>query len=59
MFWKGSGDVLALPRLAANKATSAAAVSDDDRVGGSAVNAKGKTRAVVWKCASKQAYLPQ
>lgn len=59
VLWKGSGDVLALPRLAANKETSAAAVSDDDRVGGAAVNASGKTRAVVWTCASKQAYLPQ
>jgi uncharacterized membrane protein len=59
VLWKGSGDILALPRLAAGKATAAAAVNDEDRVGGSAVNATGKTRAVVWTCASKQAYLPQ
>ncbi|MFF1409156.1 hypothetical protein ACFVX6_05040 [Streptomyces sp. NPDC058289] len=57
--WPGSGPVLALPRLAANGASTAEAVSDGDRVGGSAVNANGKLRPVVWTCASKQAYLPQ
>ncbi|MFD9355085.1 hypothetical protein [Streptomyces sp. NPDC060031] len=58
VLWPGSGPVLALPRLAAGQAASAVAVSDDDRAAGSAVNASGKTRAVVWKCASRQAYLP-
>ncbi|QES46855.1 hypothetical protein DEJ50_02265 [Streptomyces venezuelae] len=58
VLWPGSGPVLALPRLAAGKASEGVAVSDDDRVGGSAVNANGKTRAVIWKCASAQAYTP-
>ncbi|MFG2713099.1 hypothetical protein ACGFX2_21445 [Streptomyces goshikiensis] len=58
VLWPGSGPVLALPRLAAGKTAEAVAVSDDDRAGGSAVNASGKNRAVVWKCASRQAYLP-
>ncbi|MDJ0385178.1 hypothetical protein [Streptomyces sp. G-G2] len=59
LFWKGSGDVLALPRVAAGKETSAVTASDDDRAGGSGVNAKGVRKAVVWICASKQAYLPK
>ncbi|MFJ6793472.1 hypothetical protein [Streptomyces sp. NPDC091268] len=58
VLWPGSGPLLALPRLAAGQASAAVAVSDDDRAAGSAVNASGKTRAVVWKCASHQAYLP-
>ncbi|MEV8535594.1 hypothetical protein [Streptomyces sp. NPDC051211] len=58
ILWPGSGPVLALPRLAAGQPSEAVAVTDDDRAGGSAVNASGKTRAVVWKCASRQAYLP-
>ncbi|MBT2441785.1 hypothetical protein J7E93_17025 [Streptomyces sp. ISL-36] len=58
VLWPGSGPMLALPRLAAGQASEAVAVSDDDRAGGSAVNASGATRAVVWTCASRQAYLP-
>ncbi|MEV6957075.1 hypothetical protein [Streptomyces sp. NPDC051183] len=58
VLWPGAGPVLALPRLAAGKASAAVASADDDRVAGSAVNASGQTRAVVWKCASRQAYLP-
>lgn len=57
--WPGSGPVLALPRLSPNGASTAEAVSDRDRVGGSAVNAKGRLRPVIWTCASKQAYLPK
>ncbi|WP_412075387.1 hypothetical protein ACLF6K_05545 [Streptomyces xanthophaeus] len=57
--WSGTGPVLALPRLAAGGASTAEAVSDDGRVGGSAVNANGKHRPVIWTCAVKQAYLPQ
>ncbi|MGW6982705.1 hypothetical protein ACWGE1_25250 [Streptomyces sp. NPDC054932] len=54
----GSGPVKALPRLAAGGASMAEAVSDTDRVGGSAVNAKGKLKPVIWTCATKQAYNP-
>ncbi|MET9605871.1 hypothetical protein ABZZ17_12500 [Streptomyces sp. NPDC006512] len=56
--WPGTGPVLALPRLAANQASAAGSVSDDGRVGGAAVNAKGKLKPVIWTCATKQAYLP-
>ncbi|MFF5449483.1 hypothetical protein [Streptomyces sp. NPDC012888] len=58
VLWPGTGPVLALPRLADGQPAEGVAVSDDDRVGGNAVNARGKTRAVVWKCASRQAYQP-
>ncbi|MGW0391235.1 hypothetical protein ACWDYJ_10085 [Streptomyces sp. NPDC003042] len=58
VLWPGSGPLLALPRLSAGKATEAVAMSDDDRAAGSAVTASGQTRAVVWKCASRQAHLP-
>lgn len=54
----GSGPVKALPRLAAGGASMADAVSDADRVGGAAVNAKGKLKPVIWTCATKQAYNP-
>ncbi|MFG2988057.1 hypothetical protein ACGFZK_01890 [Streptomyces sp. NPDC048257] len=54
----GSGPVKALPRLAAGRASMADAVSDADRVGGAAVNAKGKLKPVIWTCATKQAYNP-
>ncbi|MBP2348424.1 MULTISPECIES: hypothetical protein [Streptomyces] len=54
----GSGPVKALPRLAAGGASMADAVSDSDRVGGAAVNAKGKLKPVIWTCATKQAYNP-
>ncbi|MER5808359.1 hypothetical protein ABT143_09230 [Streptomyces sp. NPDC002033] len=57
--WKGTGPVLALPRLAADKASTATAVSDDGRVGGAAVNANGKLKPVIWTCAAQQAYLSQ
>ncbi|WP_053702699.1 hypothetical protein [Streptomyces sp. WM6368] len=54
----GSGPVKALPRLAAGGASMADAASDADRVGGAAVNAKGKLKPVIWTCATKQAYNP-
>ncbi|MGW1766806.1 hypothetical protein ACWCQL_22385 [Streptomyces sp. NPDC002073] len=58
-YWPGFGPVLGLPRLSPNGASAAEAVSDSDRVGGSAVNAKGVRKPVVWTCASRQASLPQ
>ncbi|WP_052680540.1 hypothetical protein [Streptomyces sp. NRRL F-4428] len=54
----GSGPVKALPRLAAGGASMADAVSDGDRVGGAAVDAKGRLKPVIWTCATKQAYNP-
>ncbi|MFG2616601.1 hypothetical protein ACGFXC_03190 [Streptomyces sp. NPDC048507] len=57
--WKGTGPVLALPRLAADRPSTATAVADDGRAGGAAVNAKGKLKPVIWTCAAQQAYLPQ
>ncbi|MEV7414997.1 hypothetical protein [Streptomyces sp. NPDC089919] len=57
-FWPGSGPLLALPGLAAHRASEAFDVTDDDRAGGYAVNSAGKARAVVWKCASKLAVQP-
>ncbi|MFH7598094.1 hypothetical protein WDV06_23780 [Streptomyces racemochromogenes] len=56
--WPGTGPVLALPRLAAHRASAASSVADDGRVGGAAVNAAGTLKPVIWTCAAKQAYLP-
>ncbi|MCX5076723.1 hypothetical protein OHA84_06910 [Streptomyces sp. NBC_00513] len=56
--WKGTGPTLALPRLAATGHSGAFTVSDDDRVGGYAVDAKDVMRPVVWTCASQQAHAP-
>ncbi|WCD90639.1 hypothetical protein KPP03845_107067 [Streptomyces xanthophaeus] len=56
--WKGAGPTLALPRLAPTGHSGAFTVSDDDRVGGFAVDAGGVMHPVVWTCASKQAYEP-
>ncbi|WP_051795222.1 hypothetical protein [Streptomyces sp. NRRL S-87] len=58
--WKGSGPVLALPRLANTPTAHAGAytVTDDDRVGGYAVDAADRMHPVIWTCASKQAHLP-
>ncbi|MEV4947791.1 hypothetical protein [Streptomyces sp. NPDC053755] len=55
--WPGQGPVRALPSLAPDGSARARAVSDDDRVGGVAVDAAGTARPVVWGCASRQAYL--
>ncbi|MEV7725394.1 hypothetical protein AB0P15_11740 [Streptomyces sp. NPDC087917] len=57
--WPGTGPVLALPRLSPNRASTAASVADDGRVGGAAINAKGTLKPVIWTCATRQAYLPQ
>ncbi|MGW9432651.1 hypothetical protein ACWHA1_32550 [Streptomyces decoyicus] len=56
--WPGTGPLLALPRLSPEGASEAYAVSDDQRVGGSAVDASSTPRAVVWTCALRQAYRP-
>ncbi|MEU6883048.1 hypothetical protein [Streptomyces sp. NPDC046712] len=56
--WPGHGPVLALPSLAADRDASARAVSDDDRVGGVAVDASWVAHPVIWHCASRQAYVP-
>ncbi|MFF2193835.1 hypothetical protein [Streptomyces sp. NPDC058157] len=57
--WPGAGPLLALPRLAANGASTASSAADDGRVGGAAVNSAGTLKPVIWTCATKQAYLPQ
>ncbi|GAA5608963.1 hypothetical protein Spla01_00091 [Streptomyces platensis] len=56
--WPGTGPLLALPRLSPEGASQAYAVSDDQRVGGSAADARSTTRAVIWTCALRQAYRP-
>ncbi|WDT59108.1 hypothetical protein [Streptomyces sp. G7(2002)] len=56
--WPGTGPLLALPRLSPAGASQAYAVSDDQRVGGSAADAALTPRAVVWACALRQAYRP-
>ncbi|MFD3937160.1 hypothetical protein ACFWSF_15700 [Streptomyces sp. NPDC058611] len=62
-YWPGKGPVLALPYPAGGSGDTLGAaltVSDDDRVGGSYRNwSGGGFGAVIWTCASKQAYLPQ
>lgn len=62
-YWPGSGTPLLLPDPAGASSdvnTEAHAVSDDDRVGGSFRDlTAGTSSAVVWTCASKQAYAPK
>ncbi|MCB5180459.1 hypothetical protein [Streptomyces antimicrobicus] len=59
LYWPGSGPLLALPRPGTDWRSWAHAVSDDDRVGGEMVdNSTLKVTAVIWTCASKQAFLP-
>ncbi|WP_392894265.1 hypothetical protein [Streptomyces sp. LN699] len=58
MLWKGAGPTLALPRLAETGHSGAFTVSDDDRVGGYAVDAEDVMHPVVWTCASTQAHAP-
>ncbi|WUO84290.1 hypothetical protein OG436_35550 [Streptomyces caniferus] len=56
--WPGTGPLLALPRLSPEGASEAHAVSDDQRVGGSAADAASTPRAVIWTCSLRQAYKP-
>lgn len=62
-YWPGTGAPLALPHPAGtgpDSRSSAYAASDDDRVGGTFYDWDTmKGTAVVWTCASKQAYAPQ
>ncbi|MFD5142199.1 hypothetical protein [Streptomyces sp. NPDC058401] len=61
-YWPGTGTPLVLPNPAGASAdvnTEAHAVSDDDRVGGSFRDLLTLTdSAMIWTCASKQAYAP-
>ncbi|MEV7616296.1 hypothetical protein [Streptomyces sp. NPDC089799] len=57
-YWRGTGPVLALPRLAPTGFSAAFAVTDRDQVGGVAVDGSGIERPVIWTCAGKQAYQP-
>ncbi|MFF4280670.1 hypothetical protein ACFY0Z_18020 [Streptomyces kronopolitis] len=56
--WPGTGPLLALPRLSPEGPSEAFAVSDDQRVGGTAADATATSRAVIWTCALRQAYRP-
>ncbi|MBT2481691.1 hypothetical protein [Streptomyces sp. ISL-94] len=63
-YWSGKGAPKALPFPAAAPGevplTRAFAATDDDRVGGTVVDRQTRTgNAVLWTCASKQAYTPQ
>ncbi|MFI5859905.1 hypothetical protein [Streptomyces sp. NPDC051546] len=62
-YWPGTGSPLVLPNPAGASAdvnTEARAVSDDDRVGGSFRDLLTLTdSAMIWTCASKQAYAPE
>ncbi|CAM5654476.1 hypothetical protein SAVIM338S_06611 [Streptomyces avidinii] len=61
-YWPGTGTPLVLPNPAGasdDVNTEAHAVSDDDRVGGAFRDlATGVDSAVIWTCASEQAYAP-
>ncbi|MGW6869820.1 hypothetical protein ACWGHM_03400 [Streptomyces sp. NPDC054904] len=60
VYWTGKGAPLALPHPAGstqNTLSRAFAATDDDRVGGTIVDRETReNHAVVWTCASKQAY---
>lgn len=64
VYWPGKGGPKALPFPAgapgAVPLSRAFAATDDDRVGGTVIDREtGASDAVIWTCASKQAYLPQ
>ncbi|MFJ4775811.1 hypothetical protein [Streptomyces sp. NPDC088762] len=64
VYWSGTGALKALPFPAAAPGevplTRAFAATDDDRVGGTVVDRETRaSSAVIWTCASKQAYTPQ
>ncbi|CAM5352743.1 hypothetical protein SAVIM338S_01238 [Streptomyces avidinii] len=56
-YWPGHGPMRVLPGLAPAAFTAAFAVTDDDRVGGAAQDARGQVRPVIWTCAAKQAFV--
>ncbi|MBT2450192.1 hypothetical protein J7F03_24570 [Streptomyces sp. ISL-43] len=56
-YWTGSGPMRVLPGLAPSRYTAAFAVTDDDRVGGAALDAEGRVRPVIWTCAAEQAFV--
>ncbi|MFD9516007.1 hypothetical protein [Streptomyces sp. NPDC059979] len=63
VYWTGKGAPLALPHPTGSTGDTlsrAFAATDDDRVGGAVVdrNTQAST-AVIWNCASKQAYAPR
>ncbi|MFF3014748.1 hypothetical protein [Streptomyces sp. NPDC057939] len=58
-YWPGKGPVLTLPGGDGPRRGSAKTVTDDDRVGGTLLDANGLGSPTVWTCASKQAHLPQ
>ncbi|MGW1775390.1 hypothetical protein [Streptomyces sp. NPDC002104] len=53
----GSGPMRVLPGLTPSGYTVAFTVSDDDRVGGTALDAQNRPQPVIWTCASRQAYV--
>ncbi|MFA7766217.1 hypothetical protein [Streptomyces sp. NRRL S-448] len=56
-YWTGKGPMRVLPGLGPSLFTAAFAVTDDDRVGGAALDAQNRVRPVIWTCASQQAYV--
>ncbi|MFD7258586.1 hypothetical protein [Streptomyces sp. NPDC059874] len=62
-YWPGRGPALALPHPAGaskDSRSEASTASDDDRVGGHFLDWNtGVSNAVIWTCASRQAYVPQ
>ncbi|MGW6685575.1 hypothetical protein [Streptomyces sp. NPDC054961] len=57
-YWTGRGPMRVLPGLDPAGYTAAFAVTDDDRVGGTALDAQQRSQPVIWTCASGQAYVP-
>lgn len=57
-YWTGRGPMRVLPGLDPAGYTAAFAVTDDDRVGGTALDAQHRSQPVIWTCASGQAYVP-
>ncbi|WKD36792.1 hypothetical protein [Streptomyces xanthophaeus] len=58
-YWTGKGPMRVLPGLGPSLFTAAFAVTDDDRVGGAALDPQNRVRPVIWTCASQQAYVPE
>ncbi|MGW5395114.1 hypothetical protein [Streptomyces sp. NPDC003952] len=53
----GGGPMRVLPGLTPTGYTVAFTATDDDRVGGTALDAQNRPQPVIWTCASRQAYV--
>ncbi|MEU6864014.1 hypothetical protein ABZ924_12160 [Streptomyces sp. NPDC046876] len=56
-YWTGHGPMRVLPGLTPTGYSVAFTATDDDRVGGTALDAGNRPQPVIWTCASQQAFV--